>query len=699
MRVEGPHEDEPYFTVLTDPKFLRTNLTDETRREFFAGGEALVDFMWRTIQLRLSPDFGPTAILEYGCGAGRLALPLARRAARRAGVVTAVDRSPAMLRTAQFEAESQGVQNIVFCEPDELFAQTNRFDFLVCYLVLQRMPPRDGLALVRRLIERIVPGGIGVFQFPYRTEASALVSGSRWLREHVPGANAVVNTLRGQAGSQPFTPTHTYRTEDVLKIFDATDAPAAYLTLEDHGDVASVIAMTERPMSAPRKPALSELVLRQAQDERVERPRAPAVSDGTRADSLSDGTRRLRADGASASLAPEAIDVKDLIASTSIDDLNAAAEQYFASLTNWDHHLAKPFSGVDEAPWLLTHFTVVLEALRLKPGLTVLEFGAGTGWASRFLTQLGCRVILLDVSATALRIAEELYARVPVIGDQPAPEFLVFDGRRIDLPDASVDRVMCLHAFHHVPNPAEMIAEFGRILRPGGRAAFAEPGPTHSRAAQSQFEMRSYRVVENDVDVHELWRIARGCGFADLQMMVFHGLPFHVTLDRFEDFLRGGETCAEWVADARVFLRNIRNFVLVKEGTERSDSRSSAGLTCEIDARLGEPAREGSPIAVRVIATNVGEAIWLPRTADIGGVSLGFHVFDESGALLRTEVLSNALREGFHEVAPGEMATLTVALPPLPKGRYVVEIDCVADRVGWFAQLGSRPARVEVVVS
>jgi SAM-dependent methyltransferase len=536
-----------------------------------------------------------------------------------------------------------------------LFAQTNRFDFLVCYLVLQRMPPRDGLALVRRLIERIVPGGIGVFQFPYRTEASALVSGSRWLREHVPGANAVVNTLRGHAGSQPFTPTHAYRVEDVLELFDAAGSSASYVTFDDHGDVASVMIFVESPLAGRRRSV------------------APSTQD--------------------------VVDVKQLIASTSIEELNAAAEQYFSSLTSWDHHLAKPFSGVDEAPWLLTHFTVVLEALRLKPGLTVLEFGAGTGWASRFLTQLGCRVILLDVSATALRIAQELYARVPVIGDQPAPEFRVFDGRRIGLPDASVDRVMCLHAFHHVPNPAEMIAEFGRILRPGGRAAFAEPGPTHSRAAQSQFEMRSYRVVENDVDVHELWRIARGCGFADLQMMVFHGLPFHVSLDRFEDFLRGGETCAEWVADARVFLRNIRNFVLVKDGTERSDSRSSAGLTCELDARLGEPARAGSPIAVRVIATNVGDAIWLPRTADIGGVSLGFHVFDESGALLRTEVLSNALKEGFHEVAPGEMATLNVTLPPLPKGRYVVEIDCVADRVGWFAQLGSRPARVEVVVS
>jgi SAM-dependent methyltransferase len=196
-------------------------------------------------------------------------------------MVTAVDRSPAMLRTARLEAESQGVQNIVFCEPDELFAQTNRFDFLVCYLVLQRMPPRDGLALVRRLIERIVPGGIGVFQFPYRTQASALISGSRWLREHVPGANAVVNSLRGQAGSQPFTPTHSYRTEDVLKIFEATDAPAAYLTLEDHGDVASVIAMTERPMAARRKRALSELVLRQAQDERVSLVVSPSNHEPT----------------------------------------------------------------------------------------------------------------------------------------------------------------------------------------------------------------------------------------------------------------------------------------------------------------------------------------------------------------------------------------------------------------------------------
>jgi cyclopropane fatty-acyl-phospholipid synthase-like methyltransferase len=74
---------------------------------------------------------------------------------------------------------------------------------------------------------------------------------------------------------------------------------------------------------------------------------------------------------------------------------------------------------------------MLLQGLRLTAGTRVLEFGAGTGWLSRFLTQLGCRVTLLDVSPTALRIARELYDRHPVIGERPTPVFLPFDGRRI----------------------------------------------------------------------------------------------------------------------------------------------------------------------------------------------------------------------------------------------------------------------------
>jgi ubiquinone/menaquinone biosynthesis C-methylase UbiE len=248
----------------------------------------------------------------------------------------------------------------------------------------------------------------------------------------------------------------------------------------------------------------------------------------------------------------------DAPAATVSDDeialYNKTAEAYFASLTNWDHHLAKPFSLTEETPALLANLATVLQMLRLSRGLSVVDFGAGTGWLSRALTQLGCRAILVDVSATALDIARELYRRQPPSGDQPPPEFLTYDGRRLPLADASVDRLVCFDAFHHAPDPMAMIREFGRVLKPGGRAVFAEPGPRHSDAPRSQFETHTYGVVEKDVDVHAIWRTARASGFADLQMSVFHEPEHLVSLDAYEDLLAAGPAQEDWLVSTRRFL-------------------------------------------------------------------------------------------------------------------------------------------------
>ena len=132
---------EPYFAVLTSTQFLRQNLTPENERAFFESGDALVASMFRAIELQLSPYFNPSAILEYGCGAGRLVIPLARRAARNAGSVAAVDRSPAMLGAARHESERHGVSNVEFLAPGQLFSGNRTFDFITCYFVLQRLPP------------------------------------------------------------------------------------------------------------------------------------------------------------------------------------------------------------------------------------------------------------------------------------------------------------------------------------------------------------------------------------------------------------------------------------------------------------------------------------------------------------------------------------------------------------------------------
>ena len=651
-RFERFASREPYFTILTSPKFRRAQLTPEHEREFFESGERLVSFVFQLINDRLVEGFSPTAILEYGCGVGRLAVPLARRAAARGGTVTAVDRSEAMLAEARVVAARFGAGNISFMAPDEFQRAERRHDFIVCYLVLQRMPAARGLELMRDLVSRLAPGGIAVFLVPYTTTAPWTVRASRWLRSRFGPFNAAFNLARGRALDEPYVPSSTYELSRVMAALQEQTIGTTNVLLEPHEGLGEALLFVEAPMPAATR-VRSKL---------------------------------------------EKIDVAELVQTTSIDELNRTAEEYFSALKDWDHHLAKPFAQIEEAPRLLGGVAVLLQGLDLTPGADVLEFGAGTGWLSRWLTQLGCRTFVLDVSPTALEIARETYARQPTVGDQPAPTFLRFDGRRIDLPDGSVDRVLCFHAFHHVPNPDDVIREFARVLRPGGIAGFAEPGPRHSRSSFSQFEMQTYKVVENDVDVHHVWRVAAGCGFSDIRMALFHSPPFHVSLREFEDFLAGGKATDAWTSATRVFMRDMRTFFLIKAGDPRADSRALDGLASDIHAVLSTaPRATGDPIVVDVTVSNMGRAVWLASDVVPGGVRVGAHLYDEAGALVEFDLPTAPLTDPPRAIQPRETVRCRLSVPP-PKGRYTLEIDCVAARISWFAPLGSRPFRMTIDV-
>ncbi len=397
----------------------------------------------------------------------------------------------------------------------------------------------------------------------------------------------------------------------------------------------------------------------------------------------------------------EIIDVRRLLAESSVEELCRLAEDYFARLDKWEYHLSKPFGSPDEAPQLLINFAVVLQGLAIAPGMTVLEFGAGTCWASRFMSQLGCRVIAVDVSPTALRMGRELYARQPLIGDRPAPLFLQFDGRRIDLPDRSVDRVMCLDAFHHVPNPGQVLAELGRVLAGGGIAGFAEPGPEHSRTQQSQYEMKTYKVVENDVNIREIWEQAQRAGFTDIKLAVFNVPPFHLGLREFEEVLQGGQALQRYATAARDFLQNQRNFFLYKGEPATTDSRYRAGLAAEINVTLASgTVKEGEPISAHAVVTNTGASVWFPRSAGLGAVQLGCHIYDNKGKIIRHSYHWESLTPGEGiAIHPNETVETEVSVPALPRGHYILEFDLVSNEVCWFVAVGgSRPVKVAVEV-
>ena len=59
---------------------------------------------------------------------------------------------------------------------------------------------------------------------------------------------------------------------------------------------------------------------------------------------------------------------------------------------------------------------------------------------------------------------------------------LQLDLQSIDLPDSSVDVVMCAHVLEHVPDTDKALGELRRVIRPGGIALLSvrgsvRPGP------------------------------------------------------------------------------------------------------------------------------------------------------------------------------------------------------------------------------
>lgn len=100
----------------------------------------------------------------------------------------------------------------------------------------------------------------------------------------------------------------------------------------------------------------------------------------------------------------------------------------------------------------------VLEGLDDPTRLTVADIGAGTGISSRLLADRGVRVIAVEPNGPMRESAEP----------HPRVEFRDGSAEKTGLPDRSVDLVVAAQAFHWF-KAEEALAEFARILKPGGR--------------------------------------------------------------------------------------------------------------------------------------------------------------------------------------------------------------------------------------
>jgi len=387
-------------------------------------------------------------------------------------------------------------------------------------------------------------------------------------------------------------------------------------------------------------------------------------------------------------LTQETIDAEQLASQYTVAELARAAEGYFAGVTDWTYHMSKPLGGVSEAPVILAHFGAMVHALDLEPELDLLDFGAGSCWTSRMLVQLGCRVVACDVSPTALEMGRRLFELQPPLG-RGTIRFLHFDGLSIDLPDASVDRVSCMDAFHHVPNWRHVMGELHRVLRPGGVVVLAEGGPNHSRTSQAQYEMRNFTVVERDMVVEEFAVLANSCGFADVKVGIYSGAPVLVAAADFTELLRDGAVASD---AARQFLDNHRLIVLRKSGRSELTSRRPDGLLATLAVESVGDRRFSATIR------NVGSATWLGLDTEVGRVNLGARLLDDRGSIRNVDFLRVPLFSSRGvDLAPGDSCVVEFELPSTEGATYRVSFDLVSEGVGWFSAFGGS-VPIDVVV-
>ncbi|HEY0641176.1 MAG TPA: class I SAM-dependent methyltransferase [Pseudonocardiaceae bacterium] len=126
----------------------------------------------------------------------------------------------------------------------------------------------------------------------------------------------------------------------------------------------------------------------------------------------------------------------------------------------WAPEYDEPRNGLFDVDEPVVH--EILDAL--PPGVA-LDAACGTGRYAAHLTARGHQVVGVDSSPEMLGRAR---TRVP------RAAFLPGDVHRLPLPDDAADLAVCGLALTHVPDLRPVLAEFARVLRPGGHLVIAD---------------------------------------------------------------------------------------------------------------------------------------------------------------------------------------------------------------------------------
>ena len=162
------------------------------------------------------------------------------------------------------------------------------------------------------------------------------------------------------------------------------------------------------------------------------------------------------------------------------------------------------------------------EAAGIAPGQRVLDVGCGVGFDASLLAELVApdgRVIGVDHSAAMVERARARFA-----GSGLPVEFRTADAHALPFDDRAFDVAWTERVLAHVADPAQVVREMIRVVRPGGTVVITEADyhayviDSPDLALARQLVARHARGLRHADIGRRVRRLCRGAGAAEVRM-------------------------------------------------------------------------------------------------------------------------------------------------------------------------------------
>jgi SAM-dependent methyltransferase len=129
-------------------------------------------------------------------------------------------------------------------------------------------------------------------------------------------------------------------------------------------------------------------------------------------------------------------------------------------------------------------------ALQLAPGRTALEVACGSGGMTCCMaSETGARCVGIDINTHGIEAAKKRAERQ---GLTSQVSFQLADaGARLPFPDETFDSIFSNDSINHFPGRLEVIKDWHRVLRPGGRLLFTDPVVVTGQLTKDEMQARS----------------------------------------------------------------------------------------------------------------------------------------------------------------------------------------------------------------